>query len=131
MKGSKMRTVKIIAAATIALGSFAFTSAEPAMGVMHLRLTASMPAKDSSYASAPTELRLWYSQEPQLRLSSVTLTGPAGAVPLGRVMQDSVDRKLLRAVVDGEMRPGRYTITWRTASSDGHAIRGEIPFTLR
>lgn len=131
MKGSKMRTVKIIAAATIALGSFAFTSPQPAMSLMHLRLTASMPAKDSSYASAPTELRLWYSQEPQLRLSSVTLTGPAGAVPLGRVMQDSVDRKLLRAVVDGEMRPGRYTITWRTASSDGHAIRGEIPFTLR
>jgi methionine-rich copper-binding protein CopC len=126
-----MRTVKILAAATIAIGSFAFTSAERAMGLMHLRLTASMPAKDSSYTGAPAELKLWYSQEPQLRLSSVTLTGPAGAVPLGRVMQDSLDKKLLRAAVNGEMVPGRYTITWRTASSDGHAIRGEIPFTLR
>lgn len=131
MKGSKMRTVKIIAAAAITLGSFAFTSPQPAMSLMHLRLTASMPAKDSSYSSAPAEIRLTYSQEPQLRLSSVTLNGPGGAVPLGRVVQDSTDRKVLKATVNGEMRPGRYTISWRTASSDGHPIRGEIPFTLR
>ncbi|HRP09369.1 MAG TPA: hypothetical protein PLL69_12870, partial [Gemmatimonadales bacterium] len=55
-----------VAALTMAAGRT--TGAEASM---HLRLTASAPAKDSSYTTAPTEIRLTYSQEPQLRLSSV------------------------------------------------------------
>ncbi|MCA9764551.1 MAG: copper resistance protein CopC [Gemmatimonadetes bacterium] len=26
---------------------------------------------------------------------------------------------------------GDYTIAWRTASADGHVIRGTIPFSVR
>ncbi len=98
---------------------------------MHLRLTASNPAKDTVLTTAPTRLVLTYSQEPQVRLSSITLSGPAGAVALSPVAADSADKNKLVARVTGAMSPGAYTIAWRTASSDGHPIRGEIPFTIR
>lgn len=98
---------------------------------MHLRLTKSNPAKDSTVATMPRTIQLWYSQEPQLKLSSVTLTGPGGTIALGKVAQDSTDNTLLTAAVEGSTPAGAYKISWRTASADGHPIRGEIPFTVR
>jgi methionine-rich copper-binding protein CopC len=99
---------------------------------VHLRLVKSTPAKDSVLASAPTHVMLWFSQEPQTRLSSITLTGPNGAaVALGPVTQCPTENVLLFAKVEGAMGAGSYTIAWRTASSDGHVIRGEIPFRVR
>lgn len=112
------------------LGGFTLAAA-PANGAMHLRLTKSSPAKDTVLTVAPTQISLWYSQEPTLRLSAVTLTGPNGAVTLGAVAQDPKEKTLLTAKVEGPMPPGAYTIAWRTASSDGHPIRGEIPFRVR
>ena len=99
---------------------------------MHLRLVKSTPAKDSVLAAAPTHVMLWFSQEPQTRLSAITLTGPNGAtVALGPVTQCPTENVLLFAKVEGAMPAGAYTIAWRTASSDGHVIRGEIPFRVR
>lgn len=95
---------------------------------LHLRLTKSEPAKDSVVATAPKEIKLWYSQKPQLRLSRVTLTGPAGEVATGAIVQDSL---LLRAPITGAMAAGAYTVSWLTASSDGHPIRGTFGFTVK
>lgn len=94
---------------------------------LHLRLTRSEPAKDS-VVTAPTELKLWFSQKPQLRLSRVTLTGPSGAVATGALVQDSL---LLRAPITGTMSSGAYTVSWVTASSDGHAIKGTFGFRVK
>jgi methionine-rich copper-binding protein CopC len=99
---------------------------------MHLRLVKSTPAKDSVLAAAPTHVMLWFSQEPQTRLSSITLKGPNGAaVALGPVTQCPTENVLIFAKIEGAMPAGTYTIAWRTASSDGHVIRGEIPFRVR
>jgi methionine-rich copper-binding protein CopC len=95
---------------------------------MHLRLTKSEPAKDSVVAAAPKELKLWYSAVPQLKLSRITLTGPAGTVSTGAIAQDSL---LLRTPITGAMTAGAYTVSWVTASSDGHAIRGTFGFTVK
>lgn len=99
---------------------------------MHLRLVRSTPTKDSVLAAAPTHVMLWFSQEPQTRLSSITLTGPNGAtVALGPVTQCPTENVLIFAKVEAAMPAGSYTIAWRTASADGHVIRGEIPFRVR
>lgn len=95
---------------------------------LHLRLTKSEPAKDSVVAAAPKELKLWYSALPQLKLSRITLTGPSGAVATGAIEQDSL---MLRAPITGAMPAGAYTVSWLTASSDGHPIRGTFGFRVR
>lgn len=122
----------LLALSSIALLSVGATARpEAAAAALHLRLTASNPAKDTVLSAAPARLVLTYSQAPQVRLSSVTLTGPAGAVALTPVAADSADNKRLVARITGAMGPGAYLIAWRTASSDGHVIRGEIPFRIR
>jgi methionine-rich copper-binding protein CopC len=99
---------------------------------LHLRLVKSVPAKDSVLAEPPTHVMLWFSQEPQTRLSAITLRGPGGVtVAMGPVTQCPTEKELLFAKVDGPMPAGAYTVAWRTASSDGHVIRGEVAFRVR
>lgn len=102
-----------------------------AASTMHLRLTGSSPARDTVLTAPPAEIRLWYSQQPMLRLTRVTLTGPRGEVALAKPSMAARDSAPVVARVEGAMPAGSYVIAWRTASSDGHPIRGTIPFTVR
>lgn len=112
-------------------GLAAMAAPRDATPTMHLRLTGSQPAKDTVLATAPTRICLWYSQKPQLRLSSVTLTGPNGKVALSDLSMEARDSAPIVTKIEGAMPPGSYVIAWRTASSDGHPIRGTIPFSVR
>lgn len=122
-----MRLRLVPAALVIAALAIAVAPRAGSGRALHLRLTRSEPAKDSVVA-APKELKLWYSQVPQLRLTRVTLTGPAGAVETDKPVQDSL---LIRVPITGAVAPGAYTVSWLTASSDGHPIRGTFGFRVR
>lgn len=97
----------------------------------HLRLTASNPAKDTTLTTAPEKISLWYSLPPNLKLSRVSLSGPNGALKVGKVLRDSKNPKLLTVAISSTLSTGNYVISWITASSDGHPIKGEIPFSLK
>ena len=95
---------------------------------MHLQLLSSSPASDAVVAAPLRELRLVYNLRPELGLSDVKLLTAAGTPhPVGKVTLDSLT---LVVPVPTPPPPGRYTISWRTASSDGHPIRGTIPFEV-
>lgn len=98
---------------------------------MHLRLTKSQPAKDTLLASPPSDIRLWFSEPPTLGLSRVTLSGPSGKVELGKIAADPKDSTALVVKIVPELVSGNYTIGWRTASADGHPVRGTLPFSVR
>lgn len=125
---SPLRTMSAFAALAVAVALATPAKAAPEL---HLRLTGSQPAKDTVLAAAPTQICLWYSQKPQLRLSSVTLTGPNGPVALGDLTMEARDSAPIVTKIEGPVPPGKYVIAWRTASSDGHPIRGTIPFMVR
>lgn len=122
------RTVLAASVAALALATAPRTGAGAAM---HLRLTGSVPAKDSTVATAPAVLRLTYSQVPNLKLSRVTLAGTAGAVSTGTItLGTGADSTTLLVPVTGRMTPGSYTVSWLTASSDGHPIKGTFGFKV-
>ncbi len=122
------RTMLAASVAALALAT-APRSSEGA--AMHLRLTGSVPAKDSVVVAAPAVLRLSYSQVPNLKLSRVTLTGSAGAVTTGTMtLGTGADSTTLLVPVTGAMPTGSYTVSWLTASSDGHAIKGTFGFRV-
>ncbi|HYH78485.1 MAG TPA: copper resistance CopC family protein [Longimicrobium sp.] len=103
--------------------------AEPAAAAFHLHLLRSTPAADSTVTS-PARVQLWFSESPELAVTSVRMTGPGGrAVRLGRLQAEREHSVV--ANVQGRLAAGRYTLTWRTMSRDGHAMRGTIPFTVR
>lgn len=102
----------------------------PGAGALHTRLTGSNPAQDEVVREMPKEICLTFSARPEVALSDIKLASDAGrAVAVGKV-KATADSLTIAAPVTGPVPQGKYTITWRTASKDGHVIRGRIGFTV-
>lgn len=95
----------------------------------HLKLTRSAPAADDVLESSPDVLQLWFSEEPLLPLSGVTLAGPRGPIKLEPLRAGS-ERSLV-AKIGATLEPGAYRVEWKAAGDDGHVISGTVPFSIR
>jgi len=101
----------------------------PVLLSAHLKLTRSAPAADAVLESPPATLQLWFSEEPLLLMSAVTLTGPAGPIKLAAPRAGG-DRSLV-VTVGTTLEPGAYRIAWKTAGDDGHVISGTVDFSVK
>jgi methionine-rich copper-binding protein CopC len=100
----------------------------------HLKVEKTLPESGATITAAPKELRVWFSQNPTLPVSSLTLEGPNGKVEMGKVAAGQTDGKADRSVVAaivGTLTPGKYTASWKTSGSDGHILTGTFEFTLK
>jgi methionine-rich copper-binding protein CopC len=79
--------------------------------------------------STPATLQLWFSEEPLLLMSAITLTGPAGTMKL-EPPRAGGDRSLIVSV-GAKLEPGAYRIAWKTAGDDGHVISGTVNFSVK
>ena len=95
----------------------------------HLHLVKSDPAANGTVAAAPDSIRLWFSQRPELGVTSVKVSGPNNATvaltPLAKG-----DSSAVVVGVKGAMLAGAYTVTWRTMAKDGHVARGTFAFKV-
>ncbi|MEU1734680.1 copper resistance protein CopC [Streptosporangium sp. NPDC020145] len=97
-------------------------TASPAFA--HDRLKSSSPAANAKVTS-PETVTLEFSS--RMRFAKVVLTGPGDET----TKLDAPDEgSTIRAKVPDQLAPGRYQIAWHVASSDGHPISGQIPFTV-
>jgi methionine-rich copper-binding protein CopC len=97
---------------------------------MHLRLVKSVPSAGEALAAMPTEIRLWFSQKPEVGLTSIKLLREdSTVVELGKVVRTS-DSLSVRASLDKALVPGTYLVNWRSVSKDGHAVRGSYHFNM-
>ena len=103
--------------------------ATPALLFAHARLVRSSPAANAVLDSAPTTLGLWFSERPEPRFTAIRLLDSAGlAIPLGA--PTSVEQNGLTLTITRPLTPGRYSVVWRTAASDGHATNGNFSFRV-
>ena len=103
----------------------------PGIAQAHARLKSSAPASSSHLGVVPRELRLDFSESPELGFTSVRITGPDGrevALAPPRYAVDS--RRAIVASVMGSMVAGSYTVVWQIAGDDGHPIRGQFTFVI-
>lgn len=102
----------------------------PSVLMAHAALLRSRPSS-GEHISPPTELRLTFSESPELTFSTVTLLDAAGQrVSLGTVAIAPDSRRTLVVPVPRSLQAGLYTVRWQVAGSDGHPIRGEYQFTV-
>ena len=121
---NRVRRRAALAAKTIALLALAAWRAP-----FHLHLLKSLPAANTTMASAPESIRLWFSQPPELAVTSVKVTGPGSTVvPLAPL--SGGDSSLVVAPVKGRLAAGAYTVVWRTMAKDGHVARGSFAFKV-
>jgi methionine-rich copper-binding protein CopC len=95
----------------------------------HMAYSKSMPAKDAALSESPDHVQVWFTQDPEPAVSRLSLEGPNGEVPIGETTVG--DEKSLVATVPAALAPGSYTVKWRSAGDDGHALRGDIAFSVR
>lgn len=118
----------IKAARRAAVLGVALTLALPVALWSHARLTRSDPAANARLDVAPTVIRLWFSEAPEVSLSSITLEDSAGiTVRLGAIRRGDASLSIEASILD-TLRAGRYTVGWRVAGSDGHPITGSFSF---
>lgn len=116
----------------LSLAPGAPAAAGPGAGLphpLHLTLQRSAPEAGSTVTS-PREIRLWFSQRPQRGSTSLSVTGPGGAVRLGPIQEDPEDNRSFAAAIPSPPAPGSYRVSWRTMAQDGHVIRGEFTFAV-
>ncbi len=119
-------TPGILAAAPAPTGEPGATDAAP-----HLRLNSTQPAADASVAESPAEIRLFFSEPPQMQGTSVRLANASGdLVPTTEAVADDGDAREVYIVPEGSLAPGAYTVHWRVIAQDGHAQRGDFSFQV-
>jgi putative copper export protein/methionine-rich copper-binding protein CopC len=112
----------------LALGLVLLT---PRPALAHLHLRSSVPAAEAALDTVPREIRLVFSEPAELSVSSIRLTGPDGsAIELGAIALDLGSARALVAPIAGSLAPGEYTVSWRTASADGHPVEGHYSFRI-
>ncbi len=105
-------------------------AAKPVSTARHNRLVKAEPGVDSTVAKSPSQIRLWFKEPPELAVTSIKLAD-AAARPIATGEVKATDEKTSVAVaVTAPLPAGRYTVTWKTAGTDGHVIRGSFGFTV-
>jgi len=105
--------------------------ATPLLLFAHARLVRSTPAANAKLDIAPSSLTLWFSEQPELRFTSIQLVDSGGSpVSLGAVSKAAGEVSAITIPVSGQMTRGGYTVIWRTAAADGHASSGRFSFTV-
>ena len=104
------------------------TTASSREAVAHGGLKGSFPAAGSKITTPLTEIRLDFTEAPELAFTSVEIRGPSGAVVQTGV--PSVAGTSVHFRLKAELPSGLYRVTWKTAGRDGHPITGVFTFSM-
>ncbi len=114
----------------LVLAFLALPSDAPAEAGLHFGLSRAQPEAGSSVA-APSEVKLWFTEEPQDGTISIRLLEAADAgVHVMDPVQDAEDPNAFSVALHGTMPAGTYTVSWRGIGADGHVVRDTFQFTV-
>jgi methionine-rich copper-binding protein CopC len=97
----------------------------------HLKLKRAFPAPDSTVSTAPESIRLWFSEDADLIATRITVAAANGVTIGMRKPVRAPGRDMpITAAFTAPLAPGRYTVTWKTMSKDGHVVNGAYDFVF-
>ncbi|HUI20722.1 MAG TPA: copper resistance CopC family protein [Methylocella sp.] len=96
----------------------------------HAFLDHAMPGVGGTVSGPVHELRLWYTQGVVTAFSAVTVTGPAGAIPASKPVNNPSNQQEVIVHLGRPLGPGTYTVNWRALSVDTHTTTGSFRFTV-
>lgn len=117
---------RVISAALPLATVVAFATAPSAAA--HDSLASSNPAAGQELTKAPENLQLTFTADILKMGTQVAVTSPGGSTP--KTLAAATSGKVVTAPFSAAGN-GKYTVTWRVTSSDGHPISGEYTFTLK
>jgi copper transport protein len=94
----------------------------------HANLASSDPANGATLATAPSQIRLTFTEPPDPSLSTIQVLDAGGTVLQTGTVALEPPRTLSAGMAAG-MPDGVYTVSWRTVSTvDGHVTAGAFAF---
>jgi methionine-rich copper-binding protein CopC len=100
--------------------------------VPHLKLRAIFQGKDTTVTTQPEAVKLWLSELAELTATKVAVTNAAGAaVPTAKLTRGTTTDEPVMAKFTAPLTDGKYTITWKAMSKDGHVVNGVSGFTVK
>jgi copper transport protein len=132
LRGSRLAHVSQLRAMvmTVAISALAVLIT-PHSAWAHARLRKSDPTAGARLAAAPPWIRLWFTEVPEIAMTTVSLLDSTGArVPLGAPERDPEGQDGVRLGIQRALSPGVYTVRWRTAAADGHPSSGSLTFRV-
>lgn len=120
----------IYALRSLLFGALVVIGAGAASSFRHNHLIKSAPGNGQQLSVAPKEIRLWFNERPEIPFTSVTLM-ESDSTKIATIKAVATSDSMVAAVPLSHSLPaGKYLVAWRTASSDGHAIRGVFGFSI-
>lgn len=105
--------------------------ATPRIASAHGRLKTAVPAAGAHLAVAPREIRLTFSEVPELSFTTIQLVGPDGKnVALTALTYATDSKRAVVALIKGGMTAGTYFVKWQVAGADGHPVRDQFQFVI-
>ena len=103
--------------------------ATPAVASAHAFPTTATPAVGSTIKTAPTEVRINFTEGVEPKFSSITVMDAQGSrVDDGPVHLEQGDTHL--AIGLKPLAPGKYTVSWYVTATDTHHTQGKFAFTI-
>lgn len=96
----------------------------------HNRLLKAEPGIEATVTASPAQIRLWFKEPPELTMSGITLADSAGKPVATGAVKATDDKTSISVPVSAPLAKGKYTVTWKTAGTDGHVIRGSFGFIV-
>lgn len=112
-----MTHIILVLAATLAMATAALA---------HSEADSTTPAEGASVQTV--EVIAMRFDDP-MRITAITLTGPEGEMAITRETGLEPVTEF-RALPDGEITSGAYTVEWRGLAADGHPMQGSFAFTV-
>ena len=101
----------------------------PTLALAHAKLARSQPKTRETLSQPPKLIELWFTEELEPGLNTIEVTDQQGnRVERGQVTLTEGNKKA--QIELGELKPGVYTVVWKSLSADQHAIRGRFTFTV-
>lgn len=103
----------------------------PARAWAHAHLKRSDPAAGAQLGTPPQFIRLWFTEQPDLSMTFASLKDSAGTMfRLSPAERETSGQLGIALRLLEDLPPGRYTLSWRTAGSDGHPSTGKFTFIV-
>jgi methionine-rich copper-binding protein CopC len=97
----------------------------------HAFLDRAEPKVGSTVTNAPTETKIWFTQELEPAFSTIEVSDAQGnEVDKKDTHLDSKDKSLLIVSLP-PLPPGTYTVAWHVVSVDTHKTQGHFQFILK
>lgn len=97
----------------------------------HLALERSVPEADASVGRGLEEVRLFFTQPPQLTGTSIRVVDTRDRLMEATAAEaDSDDPSVVFIRLEGALAAGTYTVHWRALAQDNHPVNGDFGFAV-